>query len=226
MPVNSPTPRPANRVMTQPAVEDDDKARGIVTAPPSVAKVVTKVEAIPVPPIPSIPEALEEGEEEVLPEPALTAADHIPPSQDDLAVLTIAQQTIAQRRTMTPNDPSYKFTDEDRKAAIEARKEKKFDWEEANLNDALSYLASIRAEVERGGLVLQRRVSELKVERVKCFGCDNEINISEGRWATMRTRNNFETGLSESAYACSAACGLKLNRGFSHPLRVPVSTER
>lgn len=161
------------------------------------------------------------------PEPAIKVEDIPRPSQEELAELSITQQTVAKRDTMTPShaahlttDKPYEFTEADRAKAAEVRKAKRYDWELAPIDDALAYLAEIRVECERGGLILQKRVSELKVERVKCFGCDNIINLSEGRWATMRTRNNFETGLPESAYACSAACGLKLNRDFSHPTRV------
>jgi hypothetical protein len=164
---------------------------------------------------------------EPTPEPALTAADHIPPTQDELAALSVATQNIAKRNAMTPGEaPAYKFTVVDREKASEARWSKRYDWEHSNLDDALAYLAEIRAECERGGLLLQGRISELKVERVKCFGCDNIINLSEGRWATMRTRNNFETGVPESAYACSAACGLKLNREFTHPVAIRQPVER
>ncbi len=159
-----------------------------------------------------------------VPEPAIKVEDIPRPTQDQLAELSIAQQTVTKRNTMTPShtpaDTPYEFTDADRAKAIEVRKAKRYDWELVPLDDALAYLAEIRVECERGGLILQKRVSELKVEKVKCFGCENIINLSEGRWATMRTRNNFETGLPESAYACSAACGLKLNREFAHPTRV------
>src|SRR5439155_4771154 len=157
---------------------------------------------------------------EPVPEPAIKVEDIKPPTQDELAAQSILQQTIAKRNQMTPNtEPAYQFTDADRAKAIEARKAKRYDWELAPLDDALAYLAEIRAECEAGGLLLQKRVSELKIEKVKCFGCDNVINLSEGRWATSRTRNNFETGIPETAYACSAACGLKLNREFTHPTR-------
>lgn len=167
--------------------------------------------------------------DEPIPEKALTAADIIPPTQAELAELSIQTQNVAKRNTMTPNSeppkPIYAFTDADRQKAEAARKAAQYPWETAPLDGALAHLAEIRAETEKGGLVLQRRVSEQKIEKVKCFGCDNIINLSEGRWATMRTRNNFETGLPESAYACSAACGLKLNREFSHPVRIPAPRE-
>lgn len=168
------------------------------------------------------------------PEPAKTAADHIPPTQDELAAQSILQQTVRKRGEMIPGaEPSaepapYKFTDDDRDKAAVSRLAKRYNWDTAPLDDALAYLAEIRAECERGGLALERRVSDLKVEVVKCFGCDNMINLSQGRWATSRTRNNFETNIPETAYACSAACGLKLNRDFTHPTRqvaIPVERE-
>jgi hypothetical protein len=183
------------------------------------------------PPVEDVRPITESKEDlEPAPEPALTAADHKPPTQEELAALSVATQNVAKRNSMTPSTsgeaPAYEFTDADRKKASEARWSKKYDWEHANLDDALAYLAEIRAECERGGLLLQGRISELKVERVKCYGCDNIINLSEGRWATMRTRNNFETGQPESAYACSAACGLKLNREFTHPVAIRQPVER
>src|SRR2546421_96047 len=154
-----------------------------------------------------------------IPEPAKTAADHIPPTQEELAALSVAQQTIAKKNEMEPKVLTPDERKEKAVKAVEARWSKRYNWDDADLDDALAYLAEIRLECERGGITLQKRVSELMVERVKCFGCDNVINVSEGRWATMRTRNNFETGIPETAYACSAACGLKLNREFTHPTR-------
>lgn len=208
--------QPVRKTITQPPIEEDDKAQAV----PKVAKIAEN-QAILVPP-PASPAPTQ------LPPPSTPT----PPSQDELAALSITQQTIPQKGAMTPSLPSkeakeapYTFTDEDRKAASEKRWTKEYDWEETDIQEALGYLASIRAETERGGIILQRRVSELKVEKVKCYGCENIIDISQGRWATYRTRNNFETGLPESAYACSAACGLKLNREFSHPVRVPQPLE-
>lgn len=149
----------------------------------------------------------------------------IPPTQDELALLSMKTQTVAKRNTMIPNsEPAYKFTDEDRDKALKSRWSSKYPWDTSDLDEALQYLAEIRAECEKGGIALQKRVSELRIERVKCFSCDNIIDISAGRWAGMRTRNNFETGVPESAYACSGACMLKVNREFTHPfhIRKPV----
>jgi len=196
--------QPKKVTITSPPVEDDNKSQ-----PSPVTSKVAEVKVA-----------------EAKPEPAIPIADIPRPSQDDLAALSISQQNVASKKAMTPNDPAYKFTPEDRKAASEARWAKKYDWEACSIEDGLFYLAYLRAETERGGLIMQKRVSELKVEKVKCFGCDNMINLSEGRYVTYRTRNNFETGLPESAYACSAACALKLNRDFSHPVRVPQPVER
>jgi hypothetical protein len=172
--------------------------------------------------IPDIP-AIELPEPEK-PEPAIPIADIPIPTQEELAARGLASQTIARRNQMTPStdpppkDTHYKFTDRDRKEAEAARKANKYDWEASALDEALIYLAEIRAEVERGGLILEKRISQQRVETVKCYSCENIINISEGRWAGMRTRNNFETNIPESAYACSAACYLKLQREFVHPL--------
>lgn len=186
----------------------------VITQPP-----LSQVTELPVEPLPV--------ESKEVPEPAIPITAIPPPTQDELAAQSLTQQTVRKRNEMTPDsEPStYTFTDEDRAKAIESKRAKRYPWDSSPLDDALAYLAEIRAECEHGGLILQRRVSELKVEKVKCFGCSNMIDISQGRWATMRTRNNFETGLSESAYACSAACGLKLNRDFTHPTRqaaIPV----
>lgn len=185
---------------------------------------------------PSIPDsalnvAAKANEAVIEPEPAIRVEDFVPPSQEELAARGLAQQTVTKRNSMTPlisptpketpKEPEvYPFTDEDRKKAAEVRAAKKYDWDNSPLEDALAYLALIRVECERGGLALQTRISQLKVETVKCFSCDNIINIGEGRFAGMRTRSNFETGIPESAYACSAACYLKLQRDFVHPVAI------
>lgn len=193
---------------------------------PNIAGQPKKPTIMVQPPPSQVTEPTPESKE--VPEPAIPISAIPQPTQDELATRSIAQQTVAKRNEMTPNaEPAYKFTDADRKKASLASPAhaKPYDWEFAPLDTALAYLAEIRAECETGGLLLQKRVSELKIEKVKCFGCDNIINLSEGRWATSRTRNNFETGIPETAYACSAACGLKLNREFQHPTRqaaIPV----
>lgn len=163
------------------------------------------------------------------PEPAIKVEDFRPPSQEELAARGLATQTVTKRNQMTPStEPAkhYQFTDDDRKDAIAARQAQKYDWETSTLDESLIYLAEIRAECERGGLILEKRISQQRVETVKCYSCENIINISEGRWAGMRTRNNFETNIPESAYACSAACYLKLQREFVHPITARQSLER
>lgn len=197
---------------------------------PSVPNVRGQVmpRVITQPPIPgaALDESAEDNRAEIKPEPAINIADIHQPSQEELAERGLAQQTVTKRNLMTPSSkpadptPIYQFTDKDRKEAAAARAAKKYDWEAANLDEALAYLAEIRAECERGGLILQNRVSQLRIETVKCFSCENIINISEGRYAGMRTRSNFETGIPESAYACSAACYLKLQREFVHPTAI------
>ena len=168
---------------------------------------------------------------ELEPEPAVNVADIVQPTQEEIAAKGLASQTVPRRNQMTPSTevaakPHYQFTDKDREEAIAARKAQKYDWEGSALDESLVYLAEIRAEVERGGLILEKRISQQRIETVKCFSCENIINISEGRWAGMRTRNNFETGVPESAYACSAACYLKLQREFVHPVTARQSIER
>src|SRR5258707_4275726 len=183
--------------------------------------------------MPSVPEVIGQPRPKSITQPPIEdekpaiLPPHVPPSQDEIPALSIQQQTM-RKPTMTPNEdksPAYKFTDSDRKLAQEARWSTKYPWTTVDLDEALAYLAELRLETERGGITLQQRVSELKVERVKCFGCENIIDISAGRWAGYRTRNNFETGIPETGYACSAACMLKLNRDFSHPVRVPMARE-
>ena len=163
------------------------------------------------------------------PEPAIKVEDFVPPSQGELAARGLAQQTVTKRNQMSPStEPSihYQFTDADRKEAVAARQAQKYDWETSALDESLIHLAEIRAECERGGLILEKRISQQRIETVKCYSCENIINISEGRWAGMRTRNNFETNIPESAYACSAACYLKLQREFIHPITARQAIER
>jgi len=162
------------------------------------------------------------------PEPPLP----IPPAktQEELAKMAMDSQVVMTKGAMTPSStppeplpPSYQFTDEDRAKALRMRE--KYDWENSPLNEALEHLAAIRLETERGGMLLQKRISENRVERVKCFACENIIEVTAGRFVTYRVRNNFETGLPEAAYACSQACALILNRDFPHPTRVPMPRE-
>src|SRR5208282_1007963 len=104
------------------------------------------------------------------------------------------------------------------KHAIETRWAKNYDWEFGDLDTALEYLAELRVEVEKGGTVLQNRISTLKVTKVKCYGCENMIDLTVSKgFVGMRTRNNFDTGVPESAYACSQKCWMKVQAFFEHP---------
>jgi len=213
-------------------------------AVPAIPKINTKLQAEVKPKVLVQPSPENDPRDNEAPiNPITEVKPPVPPDfsdQSDLAAIGQQSQTVPLRNAMSPTIsevpppiPSvinaktkhYEFTDNDRSKAVATKAANKYDWENEPIDDALAYLAEIRAENERGAIILQKRISELKVERVKCFGCDNIINISEGRWAGMRTRNNFETGLPESAYACSAACMLKLNRDFTHPVRVPMARE-
>lgn len=203
--------------MTQPAPEHDPPIYAPVDPKGKVAQPIQPIQSTqPIQPV------------EQIPEPPLTPkALQPPPSQDELADLSMKTQVVA-KDAMTPSDipspqPPYTFTDADREAAAKAHWGKAYPWETAPLQDALSFLAEVRALCEKGGILLQKRASEERVQYVKCFGCENMVDISSGKWVTYRTRNNFETGLTETAYACSQACGLKLNRDFTHPVRIPQS---
>ena len=116
------------------------------------------------------------------------------------------------------------------KKAAAARWSKRFDWLTCDIDDGMAYLAELRKESEAGGLIMQRRVSDMKVETVECYnptcmkgpvGGDLKptrtiIDISSGRFAGCRSRHNPETGIQETAYACSAACFLYLTGNFTH----------
>lgn len=184
------------------------EVKGSVSRPKSLT-VPSIIEEDPI----TLPESIPE------PAPGLTPQR----SQDELAAISIATQNVAGK-VMAPSHVIPLTEDEAHrsakaKAAVEARWSRRFDWHEAPLDKALEYLAELRLEVEKGGVALQNRISELRIEKVKCYACENIINLSDGKWAGMRTRNNFETGQPESAYACSQACMLTLNREYSHPVR-------
>lgn len=185
----------------------------------------TEIVAPPLPePEPGLLTGVEAVDLEPEPEPAQTAADFVPPTQDELAATGVRQQNVSPRGAMEPGEDTttkvpvpYKFTDADRaKAAASRNKLAKFDWEVEPMDECLAYLAELRAETERGGLVLQRRISEQRQSHAKCFACDNIIDIGAGRFAGSKTRNNFDTGLPEVAYACSAKCYIIMGRDFRH----------
>lgn len=111
---------------------------------------------------------------------------------------------------------------------------KRFDWETSTIEDCQSKLADMRAEAERGGLILQRRMSVERVNRAICYNPDCHrgpegkqmpIDIGSGRFAGSKSRVNPDTGQMETAYACSAACYLYLSNNFRHSpgvVREPV----
>lgn len=111
------------------------------------------------------------------------------------------------------------FTPETGKLAASKRWADRYDWEKADLDEALLELAKLRAELEKAGLTLDRRISyERRVESVECYNpeCRKIIDVGRGGFAGMRTRKNWDTGRDETAYACSAACFLIMTRTFVH----------
>ena len=102
--------------------------------------------------------------------------------------------------------------------AASTRWNKRFDWEMAPLDECKTMLADLRSEAERGGLILQRRMSVERVTDANCYNptCNKPIDIASGRFAGSRSRINNDTGLMETAYACSAACFLYLSSNFTH----------
>lgn len=170
---------------------------------------------------------------EVQPEPAITPDQWKIPTQAELLEHTIATQTVlgkgATVESLSPSQPSQSkppLTEAQRieraKHAIESRWAKHYPWDSADIDDSLSYLAELRAEVEKGGITLQNRISVLKVEKVKCYGCEKVIELGSGHnFVGMRTRNNFDTGIPESAYACCQRCYIKLQREYEHPTLQP-----
>lgn len=114
--------------------------------------------------------------------------------------------------------------------AAEARWGKRFDWETSTITDCESKLAYLRTEMERGGLILQKRMSTERVNSAICYnpGCKNgprdtdgnptpaKIDIGSGRFAGSRSRHNPDSGVMETAYACSAACFLYMSANFKH----------
>lgn len=116
------------------------------------------------------------------------------------------------------------------KMAIETRWSKRFDWEGETIDSCKDELSNLRAEAERGGLILQRRMSAERVTIAECYNpeclkgpLDKDgnktrtiLDISSGRFAGCRSRINSDTGIMETAYACSAACYLYLSSSFKH----------
>src|ERR1700722_14420100 len=120
------------------------------------------------------------------------------------------------------------------KLAAETRGGKRFEWATSSIDDWQSKLADLRAEAERGGLILERRMTIDRANDAICYnpdchkGIDNKpmkIDIGSGRFAGSKSRINPETGIMETAYACSAACYLYLSNNFKHSpiIREPVT---
>lgn len=118
------------------------------------------------------------------------------------------------------------------KLAADTRWSKRFDWDTASIEDCQSKLSDMRAEAERGGLILQRRMSTERVNDAICYNPDCKkndgkpaiIDIGSGRFAGSKSRINPDTGIMETAYACSAACYLYLSNNFRHSpvVREPI----
>lgn len=116
------------------------------------------------------------------------------------------------------------------KLAAETRWGKRIDWELSTLDECKDKLADLRAEAEKGGIILQRRMSVERVDKAICYNPDCKtglkdkdgiqhpaiLDIISGRFAGTKCRINPETGLMETAYACSAACWLYLSNNFKH----------
>src|SRR5580704_4528297 len=92
--------------------------------------------------------------------------------------------------------------------ATKAKWERKIDWHKCSLAEGMALIAEMRAELELGSNIIQNRSGQEEQPEIRCFNpqCAKVIDVASGRFAGMRTRNNAETGLPESAYACSAAC--------------------
>lgn len=124
------------------------------------------------------------------------------------------------------------------KLAADARWNRKFDWDKTPMDKCKDKLAELRAEAERGALVLQKRMSSECITQATCYNpaCKHGpevdgartpmvIDITGGRFVGCKTRMNPDTGLMETAYACSEGCYLYLSANFKHsppPMREAV----
>lgn len=133
--------------------------------------------------------------------------------------------------------------DRARKAA-EARWSQNLDWNTCPVDEGLEHLAVLRLEAEKGGIILQERLSNNRVEKVECYNPDcftnpetgqrckvevagakrTIIDVGSARFAGYRTRHNPDTGVVETAYACSAACYIYLGSNFTHQSARPIKT--
>jgi hypothetical protein len=137
------------------------------------------------------------------------------------------------------------MTDDERRIrasnAAKARWHNRIDWETCDITLGMEEIAKLRAEAEKGGLILQRRASATMVRTALCYnpncyqkGADGlpitdstgnkirtVIDIASGRAVGSRCRTNQQTGMMETAYACSAACYLYLGSHFTHSSAPP-----
>lgn len=146
--------------------------------------------------------------------------EHRVPSQSELAQQGAAADTIAGPNADQPappiaRGPTAEQRTERAKVAANARWQAHTDWDTIAIAEGLAMLAELRAEGEKAGLVLQRRISQEQISLVKCYVCKKEITPESAKGS--RTRHNFETGQPEIAYACSAGCFMELGRVFEHP---------
>ena len=76
-------------------------------------------------------------------------------------------------------------------------------WESMTIEEAKHRLAFMRADIERGSVIIQRRIGEL-ASKIICVTCSREIPA--GRWFGKHDRKNPVTGLFETEYTCSRNC--------------------
>lgn len=96
------------------------------------------------------------------------------------------------------------------KTAAATRWSQEFDWDGADLQEALIHLAELRAATQVGAIACERRASSQRVDEVSCAHCGNKIRVQAAKG--YRSRTNPETGLIEVGYACSAACFMYMGR--------------
>lgn len=109
------------------------------------------------------------------------------------------------------------------KLAVNTRWKSQFNWETSSMESCHSRLAALRAEAEKGGLILQRRMDNDRVSTAICYNPDchtgpdhTRATFEISRAVGSRSRISQDTGLMETAYVCSAACYLYLSANFKH----------
>ena len=134
------------------------------------------------------------------------------PTEQPAAPAAATEQPVEPKPApLTPEERAERA-----RLAAKARWAKQFDWETCSMPEGLAKLAELRAETEKGALVMERRSTELRVNVAKCYECGKDIDIGAGRFAGSRTRKNPENGQDETAYACCAACFMQMTRKFTH----------